>query len=854
MTGSLGLRRSLAQLRATTLIIMKRIPLPCPLRLTCALVAAGSVWAATSPLPAELSEARRWAAAKFQAQPDQALPAPGLYVLANHDPVQLNARGGRPLRLVSAEFTRGLYCHAPSHLIVRLPGPGAAFTAKVGVDSNDQTSGGRGSVRFAVRANDRESFQSGLVREGMPAKPVQVALEGATEFLLVVDDGGDGIACDQADWAEAKVKLEDGTELWLADLPLRQGDARRGFTTEPPFSFQYGGKPSRDLLPRWETMRSTTPLDPQRTRHVTTCTDPQSGLEVRCVGVEYHDFPTVEWTVFFKNCGSADAPLLEDIQALDARLSRPGAEEFVLHHHKGTFVRPDDFEPLTTVLKPNQQARFAPPGGRPCGHVFPYFNLAWGNEGQIVVVGWPGQWAAQFVRDGAHGLRVTAGQEQIRLRLRPGEEVRTPLMVLQFWQGDRVRSQNIWRRWMLAHNVPRINGQLPTPLLTPCSSHQFAEMIKADEASQKLFIDRYLEERLDPDYWWMDAGWYVNQTGWPNTGTWLVDSNRFPRGLRAITDHAHAKGVKSIVWFEPERVTPGTELYAHRDWLLGRDGEQKLLNLGHPEAFQWLTDHVDQLLTQQGIDLYRQDYNVDPLGYWRGADAEDRQGMTENRYVAGYLGYWDELRRRHPGMLIDSCASGGHRNDLETLRRALPFLRSDSIFDPVGNQGHTYGLASWLPYHGTGTAPRQFSLYELRSNLACPHDIPCWDVRDRTLDYDLLRRVVADWRRYANLYFGDFHPLTPYSLEASQWMAWQFNEPEVGRGMVQAFRRARSPYESARFQLEGLDPKARYRLENLDQPAAAVETTGHELLERGVLVQAPDQPGAVVILYQEVRP
>ena len=55
-------------------------------------------------------------------------------------------------------------------------------------------------------------------------------------------------------------------------------------------------------------------------------------------------------------------------------------------------------------------------------------------------------------------------------------------------------------------------------------------------------------------------------------------------------------------------MTPGTFLYTNNPaWLLGRDGEQKLLNLGNPEARQWLTDHVDAMLTHEGIDLYRQD-------------------------------------------------------------------------------------------------------------------------------------------------------------------------------------------------------------------------------------------------------
>jgi hypothetical protein len=73
-----------------------------------------------------------------------------------------------------------------------------------------------------------------------------------------------------------------------------------------------------------------------------------------------------------------------------------------------------------------------------------------------------------------------------------------------------------------------------------------------------------------------------------------------------------------------------------------------LLNLGHPEALRWLIEHTAKVITEQGIDLYRQDFNMDPLEHWRRADDPDRQGMTENLYVQGYLTFWGELRRRFP--------------------------------------------------------------------------------------------------------------------------------------------------------------------------------------------------------------
>jgi alpha-galactosidase len=437
--------------------------------------------------------------------------------------------------------------------------------------------------------------------------------------------------------------------------------------------------------------------------------------------------------------------------------------------------------------------------------------------------------------------------ELTHLRLLPGEEVRSPLIVLQFWQGERVRAQNVFRRWMLAHNVPRPGGSLPTPHLAACSSHQFGEMVNADEASQLLFVDRYLEEGLNLDYWWMDAGWYPGD-GWPNTGTWEVDSKRFPRGLRAITDHTHRRGVRSIVWFEPERVTPGTWLYEqHPEWLLGTDGGTKLLNLGNPEARSWLTEHIDRFLNDQGVDLYRQDFNMDPLPYWRANDAWDRQGITEIGHVTGYLAYWDELRRRHPAMLIDSCASGGRRNDLETLRRSVPLLRSDYIFEPIGQQCHTYGISSWLPAYGSGMITSD--TYVFRSVL-CPFLNACWDVRRHDLDYSTLRALVKEWREIAPILWGDYYPLTPYTLENDAWMAWQFDRPEAGMGVALFFRRENCPAQAIEVALQGVEPKARYEvvLSTVVGQESVWDCLGEEL--GTLLVTIPKAPGSAILRYR----
>ena len=343
-----------------------------------------------------------------------------------------------------------------------------------------------------------------------------------------------------------------------------------------PYSFVYGGRPSSELLPTWTRQEQNEILDSSRTRRTVVYTDPQTGLEVRCIAVEYQDFPVVEWTLYFRNTAAADSPLLENVQALDVTWQREGDQEYLLHHAAGSQANRSDYGPRETPLPPDATARFAGAGGRPTNVDWSYFNLQSGDQGAIVVVGWPGQWAAEFARDADRGLRIRAGQEEVRTKLLPGEEIRSPLMVLQFWRGDRLRSQNLWRRWMMAHGMPKPGGQLPPPQFVASSSRAYEEMIKANEQNQIMHIDRYLEEGLKLDYWWMDAGWYIQQQGWPQVGTWEVDPQRFPRGFRPISDHAHAQGVKILVWFEPERVMPGTWLYEqHPEWLLSTSPGQQ---------------------------------------------------------------------------------------------------------------------------------------------------------------------------------------------------------------------------------------------------------------------------------------
>ena len=634
--------------------------------------------------------------------------------------------------------------------------------------------------------------------------------------------------------------------------------------TDLPFSFTYGDKSSRDFLASWKFKRHFSTLDNQRERSISTYTDPETKLQIRCEAVAYKDYPFVEWTLYFKNTGKKRTPVLTNILSTDTGFQCYEKGEYTLHRNRGDFNTADSYEPFDEPLKAGATRHITNTNGRPTQTEFPYWNIEWpsedgkSSEGLIFVVSWSGQWKADFVRDKEKGLQLRAGQETARFYLEPGEEVRTPMTVLQFWKGDRLHAQNVWRAWMIAHNIPRPGGNLPPlPLLCACSSHQYGEMINANTENQKLFVDKYAAHGIKLDYWWMDAGWYPNKTGWTNTGTWEVDTNRFPKGLREISDYARKQNVKTIVWFEPERVTDDTLIMnTHPEWVLLHSGlkpnEKKwgLLNLGDPKVRKWLTHHVDKLLTKQGIDLYRQDYNIDPLPFWQKNDTDpDRQGITEIRHVEGYFAYWDALRKHHPNMLIDSCASGGRRNDLETLRRAVPLLRSDYIMEPIGNQCHTYTLAQWFPFYGTGTS--KTSTYEIRSTQ-CPAFIACWDQRDEKIDHSRIKGLVDQWRSFGNYYFGDFYPLMPYSLANDQWIAWQFDCPDSGEGMAQVFRRADSLYETARLPLKALDPASNYIVTNIDNGEEHT-VSGKDLQQQGLEAKITEKPGTAFFVYKKIH-
>jgi alpha-galactosidase len=625
-----------------------------------------------------------------------------------------------------------------------------------------------------------------------------------------------------------------------------------------PLSFVLNGQAIAGIPAEWQPVSHRRRIDANISETVFEGTDPSTGLNIRVDCLFYQDYPVVEWVAAFTNKGSEATPILHDILVMDRAIHGTSP---ILYHCNGDFYSEEGYTPQETPLPAGHEVSFAPKGGRPCDGAFPYYRVMFEDGGFTIAIGWPAQWAARFggIADGVH---IRAGQEKTNLRLLPGESIRTPRMTVLSWTGDATRAVNLWRRWYLTHILPRPNGQPLRPLLACSGTDEGEEFTAATEENQLRYMKKFNTLGIHFDVWWIDAGWYPcynqnHERRWTITGTWEVDPERFPNGLQPIANYADQQGAALLLWFEPERVRPDTKLdREHPEWLLRTpENENGLLNLGNPECRQWLTDHLCRLIEDYGIKIYRQDHNFPPLEHWRKNEAEDRQGLNENLHVQGYLQFWDELLARNPGLWIDSCASGGRRNDLETMRRSVPLHYTDYGYGdhPVKLAFH-HTLYAWIPYFkevtlswdisGKARFDHQVESYAYHCGMG-PMFAPGLDIRRNDYDYALAQKMIDIWRRAADLLvYGDYYPHTPFHRSADQWVVRQFDAPERGCGLIQGIRLPAAQAESFAIYPYGIHADMHYFFEN-PETGETRDVSGEELQRNGLMLTVPPRQGTI---------
>ena len=283
------------------------------------------------------------------------------------------------------------------------------------------------------------------------------------------------------------------------DIALSQDWAEKAFGVAGqslPFSFALAGQPASTFIDAWARSGDEEVRADGSRRMLLVLRDPASGLKARAEAMIYADTAGVDWTLSFTNTGSTDAPLLEQVRAVDTVLPASAADTVTLHRLKGSFNDADDWLPFEDDVEPGTEIEFAPVAGRSSNGESPFLNVALASGGVIVAVGWSGQWCACVQRDAEGWVRIEAGLEHLSVSLKPGETIRTPRILLLHWGGQDVsRAQNLCRRTMLEHIVPKVDGKTITPPIAHLSTSFYEQSAGTEEAiCPRYHYDR--DERL----------------------------------------------------------------------------------------------------------------------------------------------------------------------------------------------------------------------------------------------------------------------------------------------------------------------------------------------------------------------
>ncbi len=651
-----------------------------------------------------------------------------------------------------------------------------------------------------------------------------------------------------------------------------------------PFSFKYDGKKSAQLLTTWQTSQENV-ADAKGQIHRYTYTDPTTHLKVIADVRIYPDFPgVIDWVLRFRNEGTSDTPIIENILPLNWAIpASPG--DCVIRHAQGSNNSADDFKPLEEKFGPGDGAHLESLKGDSSNtNTLPFFNLQTGDHGLIGAIGWTGNWKADFnyAEDGKT-IVMASGMKETHLLLHPGEEIRTPRIVLMSWTGGNWQeSQNNWRRLLFAHYSPQVNGKaIRGPVL-------FGSWGSEPIADKLAYIQWVHDHKIPVDVYAVDAGWYGDSVGlendptnpewnpwWKNRGDWYPSSRYYPNGIKPLGDALKVDGIGFSLWIEPETAMIGKKIVRdHPDWYLHRSPDpskphayqEVFANLGNPVVRKGITDMVSGFITDFGMTWYRQDFNIRPEGYWKAADTPDRIGMTEIGHIEGLYKMWDDLLAGHPGLHIDNCASGGRRLDIELMSRSFVFWRTDHGFaDTLAEQAQTQELARWVPENEgfesytastPWTKPGPYStpknLYLMRLGYSAGYGVsPGATGVNNDAWVAWIKSAIGEYREVQPYFYGDFYSFLPYSLGDKTWTAWQWNRLEKKDGLVMVLRRPKSPFTTMELGLQHLNLTAAYEVEIRTTYAKAPikEMKGSELAH--LQIQLPDAPSSTLVFYRQ---
>ncbi len=602
-------------------------------------------------------------------------------------------------------------------------------------------------------------------------------------------------------------------------------------------------------------------------------------LTVTAVRREFSEYNAADWVLWFENTGDKNSGIISDISDCDILLplnippkkplgympkitdgdacvismngSVPGH-----YYSDNDKISATEFGLNYNFFYHSKSKAFEPDGGYSSDSVMPFFDVTASGDGAVVAIGWTGGWRAEF-SECENGINIKTGLKKTSFYVKPGENLRTTSILIMEYSKDEDK-YNKFRKLIKNHFSHKActkaekEGILAFELWGGLDSETMIKRINELKSHKIRFEDI-----------WIDAAWYGKSTNcisafdgdWgTTTGDWFVNENSHPDGLKDVARCANEGDMNIMLWIEPERVGRESEFFkAHPEWLLDQENKDGnlLLNYGNEEAFQYAYNMISNHIETLNLSCYRQDFNMWICRYLEFNDEENRIGITEIKHITGMYRLWDLLLERFPHLVIDNCASGGRRIDIEALKRAIAFFRSDYQCEfnenPEVLQTHNAGISKYLPYNGC-TSKTKSDTYAIRSSFSSSWGGAFYNAIFQDMnedDFAWARKTVDEYRRIRKYFSCNFYNHGSEVFDDSSWAIWQYHDDETGNGIVMAFRRENSPFESVKIKLSGIPESSKLKVENLNNGEVFETSESFE-------ITLPEKRSSVIFEYFSV--
>lgn len=454
-----------------------------------------------------------------------------------------------------------------------------------------------------------------------------------------------------------------------------------------------------------------------------------------------------------------------------------------------------------------------------------------------------GNFLAQIEKDQFGNIRAQMGlhPDMFSWELKPGESFYTPEAVLNYsHNGLNEMSQNFHRLYR-EYLIPAGFVKKARPVLL-----NSWEAMYYDVSLEKIKEQVRIAKELGIELFVLDDGWFRRgNSSQDSMGDWICNEKKLPGGIRKAAELVHSYGLQFGLWFEPEAVSPKSNLYQlHPDWVLGVPGypntegrHEYLLDLTRSEVREYIKNILDSYLREGFIDYIKWDMNRPLTDVHSKACRDGNSKETSHRYILGLYEILDWLKTSYPKVLVEGCSSGGARFDPGMLYYVPQNWASDNTdgydraviqsgFSLLYPQEVMGAHVSVAPNHQTGRTTSLRTRFQIARffNLGYELDVTKCGEEELKIISEQISQYKSEREFFNNAIFYRHEVPDP------NYLMWSCVGETECKAII--YQKLFNPLCShGRFRLLGLDPDADY-----------CETTtgrvygGDELMEIGITV------------------